>query len=81
MRNIKKLGFIGLGVMGEPMCRNLAVKQAISILSYDTQQAPLERLGQAIVAVKSVGQVMRDADLVFLSLPSGEVVAKICATP
>jgi 3-hydroxyisobutyrate dehydrogenase-like beta-hydroxyacid dehydrogenase len=78
MNNIKKLGFIGLGVMGEPMCRNLAVKQAISVLAYDTQQAPLGRLSKAIVAAKSVGQVMRDADLVFLSLPSGEVVAKIC---
>lgn len=78
MSNIKKLGFIGLGVMGEPMCRNLAVKQAISVLAYDMQQAPLDRLSQAIVAAKSVGQVMRDADLVFLSLPSGEVVAKIC---
>ncbi len=78
MSNIKKLGFIGLGVMGEPMCRNLAVKQAISVLAYDTQQAPLQRLGQAIVVAKSVGQVMRDVDLVFLSLPSGEVVAKIC---
>ena len=78
MSNIKKLGFIGLGVMGEPMCRNLAVKQAISVLAYDTQQAPLERVGQAIIAAKSVGQVMRDVDLVFLSLPSGEVVAKIC---
>ncbi len=78
MSNIKKLGFIGLGVMGEPMCRNLAVKQAISVLAYDTQQAPLQRLGQAIAAAKSVGQVMRDVDLVFLSLPSGEVVAKIC---
>jgi 3-hydroxyisobutyrate dehydrogenase-like beta-hydroxyacid dehydrogenase len=27
---------------------------------------------------KSSGQVMREADLVFLSLPSGEIVAKIC---
>ena len=78
MSNIKKIGFIGLGVMGEPMCRNLAMKQAISVLAYDTQQAPLDRLSQSIVVAKSVGQVMRDADLVFLSLPSGEVVAKIC---
>jgi len=78
MSNVKNLGFIGLGVMGEPMCRNLAAKQSVSVLAYDTQQSPLERLGQAIVVAKSVGQVMRDADLVFLSLPSGEVVAKIC---
>lgn len=78
MGDIKKIGFIGLGVMGEPMCRNLAVKQPIPVLAYDTQQAPLERLSSAISAAKSVGQVMREADLIFLSLPSGEVVAKIC---
>ncbi len=78
MGDIKKLGFIGLGVMGEPMCRNLALKQSIPVLAYDTQHAPLERLAQSISVAQSVGQVMREADLVFLSLPSGEVVAKIC---
>ncbi len=78
MGDIKKLGFIGLGVMGEPMCRNLALEQSIPVLAYDTQHAPLERLAQSISVAKSVGQVMREADLVFLSLPSGEVVAKIC---
>lgn len=78
MGDIKQLGFIGLGVMGEPMCRNLAVKQSIPVLAYDTQQAPLDRLASSVDLAKSVGQVMRDADLVFLSLPSGEVVAKIC---
>ena len=78
MNEIKKIGFIGLGVMGEPMCRNLAAKQAVPVLAYDTQQGPLERLGQAIQVASAVGQVIREADLVFLSLPSGEVVAKIC---
>lgn len=78
MENIKQLGFIGLGVMGEPMCRNLALKQSIPVIAFDTQQAPLNRLGKTIEAAKSVGEVMREADLVFLSLPSGEVVAKIC---
>ena len=78
MSNINKLGFIGLGVMGEPMCRNLAAKQVVSVLAYDTQRAPLDRLGPSVVVANSVGHVMRDADLVFLSLPSGEVVAKIC---
>lgn len=78
MDEIKKLGFIGLGVMGEPMCRNLAAKQKTPVLAFDTQQAPLDRLGRAVTVAQSVGAVMREADLVFLSLPSGEVVAKIC---
>lgn len=78
MVDIKKLGFIGLGVMGEPMCRNLAIRQSSAVLAFDTEQAPLERLGRSIEIAKSAGQVMREADIVFLSLPSGEVVAKIC---
>jgi len=78
MGDIKKLGFIGLGVMGEPMCRNLASKQKTPVLAFDTQQAPMESLAQWITGAKSVGEVMRAADLVFLSLPSGEIVAKIC---
>lgn len=78
MGDIKKLGFIGLGVMGEPMCRNLAVKQSLPVLAFDTQQAPLDRLGKTIEAAQSVGEVMRRSDLVFLSLPSGEVVSQIC---
>ena len=29
------IGFIGLGVMGEPMCRNLAAKSGEPIFGYD----------------------------------------------
>jgi 3-hydroxyisobutyrate dehydrogenase-like beta-hydroxyacid dehydrogenase len=39
-----KLGFIGLGVMGEPMCRNLAVKQRGKVLAHDLRPEPLKRL-------------------------------------
>lgn len=78
MDDIKKLGFIGLGVMGEPMCRNLALKQSLPVHAFDTQKPPLERLGASIVIAQSVGEVMRLTDLVFLSLPSGEIVAKVC---
>ena len=31
----KTLGFIGLGVMGEPMCRNLAVKSGQPVTAFD----------------------------------------------
>lgn len=78
MGDIKKLGFIGLGVMGEPMCRNLALKQSLPVYAFDTQRPPLERLGASIVSAQSVGEIIRETDLVFLSLPSGEIVAKVC---
>ncbi len=38
------LGFIGTGVMGEPMCRNLAAKSGQAVIAYDRAAGPLERL-------------------------------------
>jgi len=40
------LGFIGLGVMGESMCRNLAKKSGESVVAHDTRRAPLEALSR-----------------------------------
>jgi len=73
----KKIGFIGLGVMGEPMCRNLAQKTGQQVTAYDTQAAPLARLGATVNSAQSVAQVMQASDIVFLSLPSGEIVAEV----
>ena len=39
-----KIGFIGVGTMGEPMCRNLAKKSGLEVLAADRDQAPLKRL-------------------------------------
>ena len=39
------LGFVGVGVMGEPMCRNLAQKSGEQVCAFDMDDAPLERLG------------------------------------
>ena len=38
------IGFIGVGTMGEPMCRNLARKSGMTVLAADRDTAPLERL-------------------------------------
>ncbi|MEK7437209.1 MAG: NAD(P)-dependent oxidoreductase [Pseudomonadota bacterium] len=72
------LGFIGLGVMGEPICRNLALKAGVSVSAYDRDAAPLARLAAlGVRAADSVKAVAEQADIVFLSLPSGEVVAEL----
>lgn len=78
MRKIQQIGFIGLGVMGEPMCRNLARKSSVPVLAFDLAKEPLERLAaEGVRAAASPAQVMDQCDVVFLSLPSGEVVAKL----
>lgn len=74
------IGCIGLGVMGEPICRNLVQKSGQSVIGFDTQEAPLARLAaQGVRAAAGVAEVMREADFVFLSLPSGREVAALCA--
>jgi len=32
-----RIGFIGLGVMGEPICRNLAFKFGASVVAHDCE--------------------------------------------
>ncbi|MBE0624470.1 MAG: NAD(P)-dependent oxidoreductase [Burkholderiales bacterium] len=72
----RQIGFIGLGVMGEPICRNLALKSGAGVLAYDRDPAPMARLeAQGVHAAISAQAVGEQADIVFLSLPSGEVVA------
>ncbi len=77
-----QIGFIGLGVMGEPMCRNLAKKSGLRILALDRDQAPLARLAQdGVKSVADFAAVVKGSDVVFLSLPSGEIVNEICRAP
>jgi 3-hydroxyisobutyrate dehydrogenase-like beta-hydroxyacid dehydrogenase len=64
--------------MGEPMCRNLASKSGASVVAYDRDPAPLARLeAQGVRSAASARAVSEQAEIVFLSLPSGEVVAEI----
>ncbi len=74
MSSFKHIGFIGLGVMGEPICRNLAKKSGLPVLGCDTQKPALERLQADGVTAAQVPAIIQACDIVFLSLPSGEVV-------
>jgi len=70
MKPIATLGFIGLGVMGEPMCRNLARKSGRSVVAWDIRREPLDRLAaDGVKAAGSLQELSRNAELIFLSLP------------
>lgn len=76
------IAFIGLGVMGEPMCRNLAAKSGARVTGFDRDPAPLERLASTGVRkAASIAGAVRDAHVVFLSLPSGEIVDALAHGP
>ena len=64
-----KLGFIGVGTMGEPMCRNLAKKSGLQVLAADRDQAPLQRLAADGVKAASLDEIIANCRTIFLSLP------------
>ena len=59
------IGFIGLGVMGAPMCGNLARKSGLRVTGFDLRNSPPDGVFRAT----SVSEVAQRADIVFLSLP------------
>jgi 3-hydroxyisobutyrate dehydrogenase-like beta-hydroxyacid dehydrogenase len=76
------LGFIGLGVMGEPMCRHLAAKSGHTVLACDLSPDPLRRLAaHGVVAAGSSAEIVQSADIVFASLPSGRHLEALCRGP
>ena len=75
----ERIGFIGTGVMGEPMCRNLARKHDGPVTAFDLDPAPLARLAEDGAEVApSVSALAEGSDLIFLSLPSGREVRAVC---
>jgi 3-hydroxyisobutyrate dehydrogenase len=72
------LGFIGLGVMGEPIGRNLVSKSGRSVIAFDRAAAPVERIATAGAEVAaSVAAVVARCDLLFLCLPSAKHVRAV----
>ena len=78
-RPVAILGFIGLGVMGEPMCGHLARRAGKPILVHDLRPEPLERLASNAVTAASVERIAANADLILLSLPDGRAMAGVVA--
>jgi phosphoglycerate dehydrogenase-like enzyme len=75
MSDYKTIGFIGLGVMGEPICRNLVKKSGVSVLAFDLAPEPLARLrADGADVAPSVADVVNTSDIVFLCLPSAKHV-------
>ncbi len=73
-----KIGFIGVGTMGEPMCRNLAKKSGLQVLAADRDQAPLTRLAADGVKTASLDEIVANCRTIFLSLPGGKEVEEVC---
>ncbi|MDH3318771.1 MAG: NAD(P)-dependent oxidoreductase [Betaproteobacteria bacterium] len=81
MTKPESIGFIGTGVMGEPMCGNLAAKSGKRVLAWDPQRAPLERLrAQGVAVAASSAEVAAQASILFVCLPGGTQLESLCET-
>jgi 3-hydroxyisobutyrate dehydrogenase len=74
---VSSIGFIGLGVMGEPMCGHLARRSGIPVLASDLRPEPLERLATQGVKAASLQEIAAGCDVILLSLPDGKAVAAV----
>ena len=82
MQEPKMLGFVGVGVMGEKMCRNMAQKSGKPVLAFDQNKAPLQRLSEfGVESATGLSDVMLRSDMVFLSLPGEPQVREVVLGP
>ena len=72
-----KIAFIGTGLMGYPMAKNLINKKLnLKVFSRTLEKAkPLEKIG-AIIA-NSLGEAVKEADIVITMLTDDEAVEKV----
>jgi 3-hydroxyisobutyrate dehydrogenase len=72
------IGFIGLGVMGEPICRNLVKKSGARVVAFDVAAEPVQRLrADGTDVARSVADVVAQGEIVFLCLPSAKHVRAV----
>ncbi len=75
---LQTLGFVGLGVMGEPMCANLAAKSGARVLCHDLDAAPMRRLAErGAVPADSLRALAHEASVVFLCLASAQAAESV----
>lgn len=73
-----KLGFIGLGIMGESMALNLVKKSKTDVYVFDFVREKVEQLAsKGAVAAADAQAVVKNADIIFTSVPKAEHVKAV----
>ncbi len=78
LKEIKNIGFVGLGVMGSPMCKNLLKNKQWHIIVHDLdnfKEKELEKNGASIA--NNLNELFNVADVIITCLPGGDFVKEI----
>jgi len=78
MRN----GFIGLGVMGGAMARNLTTRGGHDVMVFDNHtEATASVVNTGATIAGSVGELVQDCDIIHMCLPGGPELEQVVAGP
>ena len=73
---MRKIGFIGLGVMGLPIAVNMMTKTKTTMYGFDTSGERTRAFAQAGgIVLPETRDICRDCDVLFLNLPTNAIVA------
>jgi len=68
---MRRYGFIGLGIMGKPMCKNLLKKTGGPVVVYDLNDAPVQELvALGATRADSSKAVAAESDVILTMLPN-----------
>ena len=70
------IGFIGLGIMGKPMVKNL-LKAGVQVRVNDLVQSAVDEVAALGALPSTQAQIGADCDVVFTILPNGAIVQNV----
>ena len=72
-----KIGYIGLGIMGKPMARNIMKAGYSMVVHNRSRQSVNELVGEGAIAAHSPAEVAEQVDLIFTNLPDSPDVEMV----
>lgn len=69
---MSKVGFVGLGIMGKPMAKNL-LAAGVDLMVNDLNTAAVEELKAAGASSGSLAEIGAQCDVIFMILPNGDI--------
>lgn len=74
---MEKIGFIGLGIMGKPMAKNL-LRAGFPVQAFDVNQKAVQELAECgAIPAGSIAAAVEEADIVITMLPNSPQVRQV----